>query len=213
MKLFYVIIGLIFFNLSYCQDTIYLKNKEFIRAKVIEISPEKVLYKKYDNLSGPNYHIRKDEILEIKFENGTQENFLADNNSNRSLDETKTFIMKIINDHGWEKDSNTRRLKASFEGDRLRIVVMNKKYTKPVNRGLAYDFSNVYKFKNVSKRSDDVAYLDIWIDFLFREKNERFEKRKLVIEIHGHREADELMSALKHLNKILLDKKPPIEKF
>jgi len=132
---------------------------------------------------------------------------------NKSLEDTKSYIVKIINEYGWEKDSNTRRLKASFEGDWLRIVVMNKKYTKPVNSGLAYNFGNVYKFKEVSKRAGELAYLDIWVDFLFREKNVRWEKRKLVLEIHNHQAAEELLVALKHLNKLLLEKKPQIEKF
>ena len=90
---------------------------------------------------------------------------------------------------------------------------MNKKYTKPVNSGLAYNFGNVYKFKEVSKRAGELAYLDIWVDFLFREKNVRWEKRKLVLEIHNHQAAEELLVALKHLNKLLLEKKPQIEKF
>lgn len=215
MKLITSLIFTIFFALlSFGQDTIVNLKNEFIRTKVLEITSETIRYKKFENLSGPNYTISSNEVKEIRFENWTVEFYKKDNpEPKRSLQETKDFIVRIINEYGWEKDSDTRRLKASFEGDLLRIVVMNKKYTKPVNSGLAYNFARVYKFKGVSKRPGDIAFIDIWIDFLFREKEMRYEKRKLVIEIHSHLQAEELAEAFRHLNKLLLAKEQPVEQF
>lgn len=131
----------------------------------------------------------------------------------KTLQETKDFIVRVINDYGWEKDSDTRRLKASFEGNLLRVVVMNKKYTEPVNSGLVYNFGRVHKFQRISYRGGDIAFLNIWVDFLSNEKSRKFDKRKLVLEIHHHRQAEELMTAFRHLNDLLLEMEEPVEKF
>lgn len=133
--------------------------------------------------------------------------------SKRTLHETKEFITRIINDYGWEKDSNTRRLRATFENNMLRVVVMNKKYSEPVNSGFLYDFSRVHKFQKISYRAGNIAYLNIWVDFVADESYRKMDKRKLVLEIHHHRQAEELMAALRHLNKLLLEMEEPVEKF
>lgn len=131
----------------------------------------------------------------------------------RTLQETKDFITRIINDHGWAKVLSSRRLKASFEGNLLRIVSMNKDYTEPVVDGFAYNFARVYKFQRISYREGDVAFLNIWVDYLSNENKRKFDKRKLVLEIHHHRQAEQLMTAFRHLNKLLLDMEEPVEKF
>lgn len=133
--------------------------------------------------------------------------------SNRTLQETKDFITRIINDFGHEKGWDSRKLRATFEGNLLRIVIMNKKYTEPINSGYVYNFARVHKFQRVSKRAGDIAYLNIWVDFLENEKQRKFGKRKLVLEIHHHKQADELQTAFRHLNKLLLDMEEPVEKF
>jgi hypothetical protein len=50
-----------------------LKNSDEIKAKVIEITDMTILYKKWENLNGPNYNIKKEEVLFIRYENGTKE--------------------------------------------------------------------------------------------------------------------------------------------
>ena len=47
------------------QDSIWTLNNEEILAKVEEIHVETVSYKKFDNLSGPTYHIKKSEVSKI----------------------------------------------------------------------------------------------------------------------------------------------------
>ena len=55
------------------QDLIVLKNGNMIEAKVIEISPTEIRYKRFDNLEGPTIVILATDVLSIRYENGTTE--------------------------------------------------------------------------------------------------------------------------------------------
>ena len=57
------------------QDKIYLNSGESLDAKVLEILPTEVTYKKWSNIEGPVYHINKSEITIIVYENGDSDNF------------------------------------------------------------------------------------------------------------------------------------------
>jgi|GEM_PF-1856419 hypothetical protein len=57
------------------QDIILLKNTDEIESKVVEIDSDIVKYKKYDNLNGPVYSIKKEAVFMITYENGTKEFF------------------------------------------------------------------------------------------------------------------------------------------
>jgi len=54
-------------------DTIVLQNGNFIDAKIEEITPTEIKYRRADNLNGPLIIINKSEVLSIKYENGTVE--------------------------------------------------------------------------------------------------------------------------------------------
>ncbi len=138
---------------------------------------------------------------------------LSSAQSNRSLDETKSYITKMINDYGWEEKSYANRLNATFEGDLLRIVTMNTDYTKPLDDGLVYNFANIYRFKGPIKEPGDVALIIVWVDILSNEKTGRWKKDSLEMKIHNYEVAEQLMIAFGHLNKLLIEKKPAIEKF
>lgn len=57
------------------QDIITTKDAEEIQAKVTEITPEKITYRKWDNMEGPTYSIPKTDVLFIKYQNGEKEIF------------------------------------------------------------------------------------------------------------------------------------------
>ena len=56
-------------------DLIITKNGDEIKSKVIEVSADEISYKKCENLTGPNYRIKKSEIAIINYANGTHEKF------------------------------------------------------------------------------------------------------------------------------------------
>jgi len=63
---------------TFAQDIIILKNGNDIQAIVQEIGEDYVKYKKYDNVNGPNYTLKKTEIFMIRYANGSKDVF-ADN--------------------------------------------------------------------------------------------------------------------------------------
>jgi len=131
----------------------------------------------------------------------------------RSLEDTKLYIVKMINENGWEENSNSRRLQAKFEGVLLRIVIMNSEFTKPINNGMVYNFGNVYKYKGPIKKPGDISRVIIWIDYLYNEKTLQWKKEAFEFDVHNHEAAEQLMIAFRHLNQLLIAKKPAVEKF
>jgi hypothetical protein len=62
-------------NFGIAQDVITLKNGTDINALVQEVGDVEIKYKKFDNPNGPNYTLKKSEILIIRYENGTKDIF------------------------------------------------------------------------------------------------------------------------------------------
>ena len=83
MKPFIFSIFLIFCitNLSKAQDSLTLKSGEIIQVKVMEVNSTEVKYKKYDNVNGPTYAVVKSDLLLIRYENGTKDDFSAIKNT------------------------------------------------------------------------------------------------------------------------------------
>jgi hypothetical protein len=52
-----------------------MRSSENILVKVIEVGTSEVKYKKIDNLNGPIFSILKSDLLIIKYENGTKDDF------------------------------------------------------------------------------------------------------------------------------------------
>jgi len=73
----FCIFTVVFLFLGICsvaaQDIIILKDGNTIAAKVSEISPTEIRYKRFDNLDGPTIVIPADRVLSIRYQNGTQE--------------------------------------------------------------------------------------------------------------------------------------------
>jgi hypothetical protein len=60
---------------AFAQDTIVKKNNEIIIAKIIEVSPSEIKYKRFEMPDGPVYTESKFGIALIKYSNGTQDNY------------------------------------------------------------------------------------------------------------------------------------------
>jgi hypothetical protein len=57
----------------HAQDLLVLKDGNMIEAKVTEISPTEIRYKRYNNLDGPTIVVPSANVLSIRYENGTTE--------------------------------------------------------------------------------------------------------------------------------------------
>ncbi|MES2761760.1 MAG: hypothetical protein V4677_06120 [Bacteroidota bacterium] len=61
--------------LTRAQDTIYKRNGEVIPAKVMEITPKEITYKRFDMQDGPLFINDKNEIKKIKYNTGSIDSF------------------------------------------------------------------------------------------------------------------------------------------
>ncbi len=88
-----LLIGIIFIQTHLmAQDIIVLKNGDEINSKIFEVSQTEVKYKKFQNLDGPTYSILKNEVLMIKYVNGSKDVFSDDKENfsdSKSIEELK----------------------------------------------------------------------------------------------------------------------------
>lgn len=68
----------------FAQDVIITKDAQKIPAKVTDIEDAVIKYKKYDNLDGPTYTMKKSEIATLMLENGSVEVFADQQESTSS---------------------------------------------------------------------------------------------------------------------------------
>ncbi|MCF1192495.1 hypothetical protein LRR18_12945 [Mangrovimonas sp. AS39] len=188
------------------QDLIHTKDGSKIEVKILVINQEEIQYKKYNNLDGPLYILPKTEATQIDFANGTVE-YISNNqtSSKPSMAETQAFLIETINAHGFEEDNFKRRCDVSFEGDFLRLKIINKKGDKPVNAGLLYDFARVIKFQNVSDRGDK-AFVNIWVMRQTNPDKDIWDKHKMVMRVDNAANAESILRALKHYSELLIEK-------
>jgi len=74
----YILLFILFIcssNIIKAQDTLSMRSGENILVKVIEVGTSEVKYKKIDNLNGPIFSMLKSDLLIIKYENGTSEDY------------------------------------------------------------------------------------------------------------------------------------------
>jgi len=86
----------------FSQDVILLKNGAELKAKVLEVLPDVVKYKKWDNQDGPSYSESRTNIIMIKYQNGTKDIFNSENvvgsgGSATQSAELKHILMSPIN--------------------------------------------------------------------------------------------------------------------
>jgi hypothetical protein len=89
----------VFNSVSLAQDLIIQKNKDTILCKITEIKQHEVIYKKIENLSGPNYVKEIKNLEQIVFENGVKESFegYVDNRTiNTNNNYKNNFLEKIV---------------------------------------------------------------------------------------------------------------------
>ena len=74
----YILLSILFVfssNIIKAQDTLTMRSGENILVKVIEVGTAEVKYKKLDNLNGPIFSVLKSDLLILKYENGTKDDF------------------------------------------------------------------------------------------------------------------------------------------
>ncbi|MCX6203406.1 MAG: hypothetical protein NTY43_03815 [Bacteroidetes bacterium] len=85
-------------NIIKAQDTLSMRSGENILVKVIEVGNTEVKYKKLDNLNGPIFSILKSDLLIIKYENGTKDDFSSIKKIEEKVVSVENFFVQGQND-------------------------------------------------------------------------------------------------------------------
>ena len=96
----YLVLGIVFsfftgLSSTNAQDLIILKDGNTIEAKVLEISPTEIRYKRFDHLDGPTIIIMAIDVLSIRYENGRTE--IINNNTQSVITNTQPKAMPVHN--------------------------------------------------------------------------------------------------------------------
>jgi hypothetical protein len=75
-KVLFLILAVVFFVKSgFSQDVIVTKSGESIRAKILEVTEENISYKKYKDMEGATFILKKENIKLISWENGDVDDY------------------------------------------------------------------------------------------------------------------------------------------
>jgi hypothetical protein len=107
---------------SFAQDTITKFNNEKIIAKILEISPSEIKYKKFNFLDGPTYIDKKSDVKMIIFSNGMKEEF--------KQEPEKKIEVKVIESNDYYREAAVVSTKIEERGAgkfRHKNVILNER--------------------------------------------------------------------------------------
>ena len=74
-----VIFSIFLYGTAIAQDKIFKSNGDVLDTKIRKVGSNMIIFVRYDNQSGPEYTIPKNEVTKIKYQNGSEETFGSDN--------------------------------------------------------------------------------------------------------------------------------------
>jgi len=80
----------------HAQDKIVLTNGETLSAKVVELSPQEIKYKRYNHLEGPTIVIEREKVFVIIYENGSSEVITPKASSGRDVPTSREEAEKPV---------------------------------------------------------------------------------------------------------------------
>ncbi len=90
---------------------IVMKNGDEIPAKVFEIGDTEIKYKKCDNQNGPTYSLKKEDVLMVKYPNGSKDVFAQPKHQNGQQQHTyKTGNLQYGNEIVGKPVSTNRKM-------------------------------------------------------------------------------------------------------
>lgn len=189
----------------FAQDIINTRYNATIKGKVLDVKPTTLTYEKPDN-PGHKYLMDLGDVTNIKFENGEEKSFTTDLFYNLDLTQTQQQLIELFKDYAFIHEKDLKKIHLAFS-DNFLIATQCDDSGKPIEKTSVYlDFTQVVSFMSVSKRDNDMGYLNLYIMGKEKLSDKKFEKKKFVLMVRPLEKAYDIYHTLKHLN-ILLDKK------
>lgn len=135
-KIIFVFTLTFIFGNIFSQDTITKRNSEKIIAKILEITPTEIKYKKFDYQDGPLYTDKKSDIKMVVFANGMKEIFEEEKVARTEIkisDTSDDYVVKEapVSTKIDQWGQNRFRYKSRFMGEReIQDVLLKTKDKK-----------------------------------------------------------------------------------
>lgn len=149
----------VFLNVS-AQDLITLKNGSDIKSKVTEINLTEIKYKKFDNLNGPIFTISKEDVLIIRYENGTKDIFSNDTKQAKVNQDTLTTNTSISN--STKPSSKSKKTEIIEDDDFVPFDTKKKNNSEETKINENYNYDNSSTDLCVLAKSDARRYYDTY---------------------------------------------------
>ncbi|MCW3070940.1 MAG: hypothetical protein JWO44_830 [Bacteroidetes bacterium] len=107
--LLFIITAFFISHVAFAQDTIMKTNGEVIQAKITEVGPLEIKYKKFSFQDGPTYVENRSEISYIKYSNGIKE----------QISSTTTAVPVRISDAGTSTDYYDPNVQKELHVDKM----------------------------------------------------------------------------------------------
>ena len=146
-------------NIIKAQDTLSMRSGENILVKVIEVGNTEVKYKKLDNLNGPIFSILKSDLLIIKYENGTKDDFSSIKKIEEKVVSVENLFVQgqndaIIHYDGYKTAGTAVLLSTAFPGYGIFLGIPTALLTldaSPKDENLGYPNLNLMKNEEYAK--------------------------------------------------------------
>jgi hypothetical protein len=120
-KIVFATVSILFsISCSFAQDTIIKNTNEKIIAKVLEINPTEIKYKRFDFQDGPTYIDKKSDIKMIIYSTGVKEKYTTVEKSNEDD--------YVITNHSKEDDYVITNHSKYINPDQSQITIMGNKF-------------------------------------------------------------------------------------
>lgn len=146
--------------LSNAQDIMIFKDGSEMEVKVVQINSDNVLYKKFNNLEGPDYTELKQIIFMIKYENGSKDIFKEDTER-----ESKENPQEINNNYVGKEISYYDGVPIISYSEKDAVIAMSLRKGRQYGK---YYVAEIMIFNNSGKKIDFVPKNFIYPTFINR---------------------------------------------
>ena len=89
-----LLVSIPFVSVLNAQDVITMKDGSDVQAKILEVTTSEIKYKKFSNPDGPVFTVKKSEVLLVRYENGEQDVFSDNQQTNGYVPNTTEIVVE-----------------------------------------------------------------------------------------------------------------------
>ncbi len=153
-------------------DTLFFRNQQKVPAKLYEVSEHEIKYRRTDVIDGPIYTVNVQNLLKIKYQNGTEQLFLPDE---LSVTQDVTEILKQRSAYKFHVfDLPTGKISLGYErvirsgiNSDFKFGIFNSNLLDAFNNRQSYDGRNISIYNRYGARFSGGTFVKAGAKFIF----------------------------------------------